>query len=190
MAKAAADLVCRKLVINEPCATDTVLLRPLAKAAVLEDAMRWLPEAAVEKAHRRLGVRFSEVLDTIKANPALSEMACECELVTRAELEMVLGVSALVPARTIGDVGRRSRLGFGPCQGTFCGYKAMLAGYQSHRWSAGIASEQLEKYLDDRWKGQAWVPEGKQAEQLHLSEELYSTSYNFHKRAEVTNHGR
>jgi hypothetical protein len=36
-----------------------------------------------------------------------------------------------LPTYTIADVGRRTRLGFGPCQGTFCGYRAMLAGFQT-----------------------------------------------------------
>ena len=190
MAKATADLICKKLAINQPCMTDSVLLREPAEHSVIEDAQTLLPEAAVEKAHRRLGKKLALVMESIRVNPTLSEMVCECELVTRAELELVLGKSALVPALTIGDIGRRTRLGFGPCQGTFCGYKAMLAGYQNQQWSASQASAQLEKYLDDRWKGQAWVPDGKQAEQLNLSEELFSTSYNFHTRTEVISHGR
>jgi glycerol-3-phosphate dehydrogenase len=190
MAKATADLICKKLAIDQPCMTDSVLLRESAESSVLEEAQRCLPEAAAEKANRRLGKKLALVMEAIRANPTLSEMVCECELVTRAELEMVLGKSAAVPALTIGDIGRRTRLGFGPCQGTFCGYKAMLAGYQNQQWSASQASAQLEKYLDDRWKGQAWVPDGKQAEQLNLSEKLFSTSYNFHTRTEVIGHDR
>ena len=93
----------------------------------------------------------------IAANPMLSEIVCECELVTRAELDIVLR-DAAVPALTIGDVGRRTRLGFGTCQGTFCGYKAMLAGYENQKWTAAESSELLQIYLNDRWKGQSWVP--------------------------------
>ena len=190
MAKATADLICRKLGIDQPCRTDQVPLRDSASLAVLHEAEKILPAAAVEKANRRLGGKLAQVMDAIAAHPTLSEIVCECELVTRAELEMVLGPSSSVPALTIGDVGRRTRLGFGPCQGTFCGYKAMLAGYQNRKWSAGQASELFETYLNDRWKGQAWVPDGKQAEQLNLSEQLFDTSYNFHHRMEVTSHDR
>lgn len=190
MAKATADLVCHKLDIHQTCMTDRVLLREPAENAVLGQAQRLLPSAAVEKAHRRLGRKIAQVVDAIRANPPLSEIVCECELVTRAELELVLGSSCLVPALTLGDIGRRTRLGFGPCQGTFCGYKAMLAGYQNHQWSASKACQLLGTYLEDRWKGQSWVPDGKQAEQLNLSEELFSTSYNFHNRNEVISHDR
>jgi glycerol-3-phosphate dehydrogenase len=190
MAKATADLVCKKLDIHKPCMTDQVPLRDTADIAVLEEAQRWMPVAAVEKAHRRLGSKLAQVVEAIRTNPAWAEILCECELVTRSELELVLGSSSTVPVHTIGDIGRRTRLGFGPCQGTFCGYKAMLAGYQNHKWSADTASQLLEAYLDDRWKGQSWVPDGKQAEQLTLSEELFGTSYNFHKRSEVMSHDR
>ena len=186
MAKATADLVCQKLQIDQPCRTDQVPLRDTAPVEVLKAAHKWMPEAAVEKTHRRLGSRLALVVQAIQGTPALAEIVCECELVTRSELELVLGSSSRVPVQTIGDIGRRTRLGFGPCQGTFCGYKAMLAGYQNHKWTATRASQLLETYLDDRWKGQAWVPDGKQAEQLSLSRELFGTSYNFHKPSEVS----
>jgi len=190
MAKATADLVCRKLNVDQPCATDKVPLRQPANAETLKLAQLMIPAAAVEKAHRRLGWRIAQLLKAIECDPASAEMVCECELVTRAELDLVLGSAAPVPVNTIGDIGRRTRLGFGPCQGTFCGYKAMLAGYDKQRWSAPQASQLLETYLDDRWKGQAWVPDGKQAEQLELSEQLFGTSYNFHHRSEVVHHER
>jgi glycerol-3-phosphate dehydrogenase len=190
MAKATADLVCKKLAVNETCTTDQVPLRESAREESLAAARKILPSAAVEKANRRLGRRLDHVVAAMNANPRLAEIVCECELVSRAELEFVLGRSCSVPAVTIADVGRRTRLGFGPCQGTFCGYKAMLAGYQSQLWPAGKASGLLESFLDDRWKGQAWVPDGKQAEQLYLSQELFSTSYNFHHVSEVKTHDR
>jgi len=189
MAKATADLVCQKLHIDRPCMTDQVPIRDSAGAEVLKEAHKWMPAAAIEKAHRRLGSRLAMVVKAIQENPAMAEIVCECELVTRSELELVFGNSARVPVQTIGDVGRRTRLGFGPCQGTFCGYKAMLMGYRNNKWSAARASQLMATYLDDRWKGQSWVPDGKQAEQLNLSQELFGTSYNFHKRSEVSHEG-
>src|SRR6202012_3424459 len=134
MAKATADLICKKLGVTEACATDTTLLQQPAQTDVVREAEKILPAAAVEKARRRLGSRLTQMMDAIHTSPLLAEIVCECELVTRAELDMVLNESCAVPARTIGDVGRRTRLGFGPCQGTFCGYKAMLAGYQKQKW--------------------------------------------------------
>ena len=176
--------------MDQPCTTDQVVLRESASDEVLTAARKFLPAAAVEKSHRRLGRKLSQVVTAMQANPLLAEIVCECELVSRAELEFVLGASTFIPALTIGDVGRRTRLGFGPCQGTFCGYKAMLTGYQSQLWPAAKATDLLQTFLDDRWKGQSWVPDGKQTEQLDLSQELFSTSYNFHHSNEVKSHAR
>jgi glycerol-3-phosphate dehydrogenase len=190
MAKATADLVCKKVGISQLCTTDRVPLRERAGDEVLSEALEFLAAPAIEKAQRRLGRRLNEVVAAMRANPLMAEIVCECELVSRAELEFVLGDSCAVPALNIGDVGRRTRLGYGPCQGTFCGYKAMLAGYQNQFWSSGKATELLQSYLDERWKGQAWVPDGKQTEQLNLSQELFSTSYNFNHADEAVGYER
>jgi glycerol-3-phosphate dehydrogenase len=182
MAKAVCDLVSSKLGVDVACTTGQTLLRAAHDVAALRKAHKLLPLPVVEKADKRLGPNLAKIVSAIEARPELAEVVCECELVTRAELEFVLGNETSIPAKTIGDVGRRTRLGFGPCQGTFCGYKAMLAGFQTHRWNAAEASEQFEDYLDERWKGQSWINQGKQVEQLYLSHDLFGVAYNFHDR--------
>jgi glycerol-3-phosphate dehydrogenase len=180
MAKAVCNLIAEKLGVNVPCTTHEVLLRPGNDAAALRAAHTLLPLPVVEKTHRRQGSNLARIVSAIQARPELAEVVCECELVTRAELEFALGTETSLPAKTISDVGRRTRLGFGPCQGTFCGFKAMLAGYQTGRWNAAEASRQFECYLDQRWKGQSWIHQGKQVEQLYLSHDLFGVAYNFH----------
>jgi hypothetical protein len=49
----------------------------------------------------------------------------------------------------------------------------MLAGFQMHRWSASQAAAELSSFLDERWKGQGFIHQGNQVEQLDLSQELY-----------------
>jgi glycerol-3-phosphate dehydrogenase len=146
---------------------------------VLRRARQLLPAAASVIAERRLGPNLVHIVTAIENNPELSEIICECEQVTRAELDFVFGDKMLVPVHTINDVGRRTRLGFGPCQGTFCGYKAMLAGYRAYRWTAEQASHEFARYLDERWKGQSFVQRGKQVEQLNLSHDLFGMTYAF-----------
>ena len=180
MAKAVCDLIATKLGVDVPCTTHETLLRPHRDEAAVRKAHQLLPLPVVEKADKRLGPNLAKIVSAIEIRPELAEVVCECELVTRAELEFVLGRDTSMPAKTINDVGRRTRLGFGTCQGTFCGYKAMLAGYQMHRWSAAEASAQFENYLDERWKGQSWIKQGKQVEQLYLSHDLFGVAYNFH----------
>ncbi len=177
MAQVTSDIICKKLGITAGCSTDTEPLRDFRHDTAFQRALTVLPEAVAEKALRRMGTRLDVLTAAVKADPSLAQVMCECELVTRGEVEYALRDS-LVPARTLGDLGRRTRLGFGTCQGTFCGFRAMLSGYQEGKWTAEEAAGLLDTYLHDRWKGQAWIPEGKQAEQLNLSRELFDGAYN------------
>lgn len=185
MAQVTADLVAAKLGVTKAGETATTPLRAPIDAGVLARARALLPAQAASIAERRLGPKLGEIVTAIEKHPELGEIVCECEQVTRAEIAYVLGKTAAVPARTLNDLGRRTRLGFGPCQGTFCGYKAMLAAYRCRHWSAIKASDEFRTYLDERWKGQALIPQGKQIEQLYLSHDLFGTTFNFHEREGV-----
>ena len=173
MAAAVCDCISKKLGVESHCTTDKIPLRLSIDHNTHRRAARLLSQPVAAKLELRLGREASRVIDAIEIRPELAELACECELVTRAELEYVLAGSTSLPAQTIADIGRRTRLGFGPCQGTFCGYKAMLAGYETRRWQASQAAMEFSDYLRERWKGQAFVQEGNQIEQLGLSREIY-----------------
>lgn len=173
MAASVCDCVSIKLGVDSECTTDKVPLRSAIDRKTHRRAMRILSQPVAEKLELRLGPEAARVVEAIELRPELAELACECELVTRAELEYVLGNFSSAAAQTIADVGRRTRLGFGPCQGTFCGYKAMLAGFQTRRWSASQAATEFSSYLDERWKGQSFIHQGQQVEQLELSENIY-----------------
>lgn len=184
MAAVTADLVAAKLGIDAPCRTAETPLRGAADAIAAEKARRLLPPFAAAIAERRLGHHLGQVVSLIEADPACAEIICECEQVSLAEIRFVLGTANRVPVRSINDIGRRTRLGFGPCQGTFCGYKAMLAGYRHGGWTAEAAATDFGRYLDERWKGQAFVHKGKQPEQLHLSHDLFGLTYAFHDQSQ------
>ncbi|MGC9157462.1 MAG: anaerobic glycerol-3-phosphate dehydrogenase subunit GlpA [Terracidiphilus sp.] len=173
MAAVTTDRVAKKLGVHVECTTDKVPLRPAVDSKTHQRALRSLPEALVEKIETRLGPGISQVIEAIEAHPELAEIVCECEMVTRGELEYILRDTNPIPAQTIADIGRRTRLGFGPCQGTYCGYKAMLAGYQAHRWSASEAATEFSDYIQERWKGQSFIHQGKQLEQLDISHDTY-----------------
>lgn len=176
MAAAVCDSVAAKLRVNVECNTDKTPLRSTVDRAMHHRAMQLLARPIAEKMERRLGPQLAQVIQAIEARPDLAELVCECELVTRAELEYILGASTPAPAITIGDIGRRTRLGFGPCQGTFCGYKAMLAGFQTRRWTASEAAAEFSAYLQERTRGQAFIHQGRQVEQLDLNHNLYGSS--------------
>lgn len=60
----------------------------------------------------------------IKENPAYGEMICNCEKVSLGEIEDVLSRS--LPALTIKAIKKRTRAGFGKCQGGFCQPKVLF----------------------------------------------------------------
>lgn len=180
MAEKAADMAVGFLGIDAPCQTATTPLRPATDPALVEAIRQRLPVQAAAIVERRLGPGLKDLLALIRDDPDMAEIVCECEQVCRGEIVMVMGKDARVPVRTINDVGRRSRLGFGSCQGTFCGYRAMLEGYRQGLWSADDGAETFKTFLDERWKGQGQVPQGKQIEQLALSHDLFGPSYHFH----------
>jgi glycerol-3-phosphate dehydrogenase len=173
MAAEVCDYVANKLGVDAECTTDKTPLRSVIDRKMRRRAFNLLPHPVADMMERRLGPETVRVIHAIEARPELAELVCECELVTRGELEYVLGDSAPAPTYTISDVGRRTRLGFGPCQGTFCGYKAMLAGYQTHRWTASEAATEFSAYLHERSKGQSFIHHGQQVEQQDLSHDIY-----------------
>ena len=173
MAAAVGACISKKLGVVSECTSDKVPLRPAIDSKTHSRTARLLPQPVARKMELRLGPETFKVVDAIELHPELAELACDCELVTRGELEYVFANFTPEAGQTIADVGRRTRLGFGPCQGTFCGYRAMLAGFQAHRWTASQAASEFSDYLHERWKGQAFINQGKQIEQLEFSHELY-----------------
>lgn len=173
MAAAVADRVAAKLNVHAECATATTPLRTAPSRHLQQRAERVLTRVVADKLLERHGMEADGIVAALEQRPELAEVVCECEMVIRAEIEFVLSNAALAGARTIADIGRRTRLGFGPCQGTYCGYKAMLAGFSTGRWNTEEAVREFTLYLNERWKGQSLVQEGKQLQQLELSRSLY-----------------
>ncbi|MCR5348215.1 MAG: NAD(P)/FAD-dependent oxidoreductase [Bacilli bacterium] len=74
-------------------------------------------------------VRFSALTEEqkealVEQNPHFGEVICNCEKVTLGEIEDVLSRS--LPCLTIKAVKKRTRAGFGKCQGGFCQPKVLL----------------------------------------------------------------
>lgn len=65
--------------------------------------------------------RNTDRLDKVEKTRFDDPVLCECELVTKSMIEREL---ELQPEANLDDVRRRTRLGMGPCQGTFCSIRA------------------------------------------------------------------
>lgn len=143
MAELATDLICSKLGVNRKCRTAVIPLPGSGKEhAHIGDAL------SKKAAWGRHGTRVAKMDFNQK-----SEVLCECEHVTRAEIAYAvkyLGVRNLV------DLRRRTRVGMGTCQGTSCTGK-VAAALAEELGCPGMAHELLAQYLQERWQGMAPV---------------------------------
>jgi glycerol-3-phosphate dehydrogenase len=157
MAEAVVDRLAERMGVTEPCRTATEVL-PGADHGTHQVAA---PLARVER------------------DQAYGELICECELVTRGQVRdaVAAGLTELE------DLRRKLRVGYGPCQAAFCAWRAagMLADARGERAGPdGSADGQgpdplagLERFLEERWRGQRSTIWGDQARQALLNHAIY-----------------
>jgi glycerol-3-phosphate dehydrogenase len=146
MAADAGDHLCRQLEWNTPSTTATTPLIGAQRTA-------WRPAAVHERSEQA---------------HSFAKQVCECEAVQPEEVGRLLSGDAGI---RLEDLRRRLRLGFGPCQGTFCAPRAaeLLTLLQPAADSVG----ELEAFWRERLKGIAPVAWGVQARQLLLNDCIY-----------------
>ncbi len=154
MAERTADLVCRRLGVTRPCVTATT---PLPVAAECE----WTEPGRSARAW----VRSHGVHDTL---------LCECEMVSAGAVDAIY--SALRSAGdtpTLTDIGLRSRIGKGACQGAFCAPRAVAHLYNRGDFQARRGLAEILDFFGERWRGQCAVLWGEQLAQAELMEALH-----------------
>ncbi|MGH8874274.1 MAG: anaerobic glycerol-3-phosphate dehydrogenase subunit GlpA [Acidimicrobiia bacterium] len=152
MAEKTVDLVGEKLGVERECRTH---LEPLPAA----------PGDGAGKPHH-LGARLARV----EERESFGELVCECELVTRADVERSIVEGE---AKTIDDVRRDARLGMGPCQGGFCTYRVAGMLHALRQPPVVDVNVALGDFLQERWKGLMPVLWGRQLRQERLDELIY-----------------
>jgi len=106
MAERAADLVCRRLGVTRPCSTATTPL-PLA------------PECAWTEPGR-------SPREWMRSHGLDDMLLCECEMVPASAVDTIYAaLRAAGDIPTLTDIGLRSRVGKGACQGAFCAPRAV-----------------------------------------------------------------
>jgi glycerol-3-phosphate dehydrogenase len=149
MAEVTVDLVCEKLGVKRPCRTH---LEPL-------------PDPDGHGKHY-LGHRLAKIEEDV----TYGELICECELVTRAEVERVINTN---DPKTIDDVRRDVRVGMGPCQGGFCTYRVAGLLHRLRHPDIQQTNVALRDFLQERWKGLLPILWGQQLRQELLDELIY-----------------
>lgn len=167
MAEETLDLACRQLGTQRQCTTAETPIDPPGT-----------------KFHT-LGKRLNEIEAGGNA-----DVICECELVTRTQVEEALRHSGSL---VLNDLRRDLRLGMGPCQAGFCAYRSagllqsIFSGADSPSAgdkdttdlapSAGRSVHALNsallEFLQERWKGLRPVMWGANLRQLELDLNIY-----------------
>ena len=139
MAEQATDLICNKLGVKARCLT---AVRPLPgsddRRIVARDS---LGRKAAAGRHGSL-VRKMDFADK-------SEVVCECEHVTRAEIEYAV---RYLDVHNLIDLRRRTRIGMGTCQGSFCMGRVAVV-LAEVLGCPEKAPEFVRQYAAERWKG-------------------------------------
>ncbi len=179
MAERTADLVTRKLGKLVPCRTAEETILPVLSSALKELAEKVLPCGAVSKMLERVGADAENILRKIESDPAKGQMLCECEMVSLAEVERAVSDEDV---HFLSDIRRKTRLGMGTCQGAFCGYRALpLLRREKDKYAP--FRDELQGFLDQRWKGIRPVLWGAQLRETELTRGIYGGLLHFGERA-------
>tara|TARA_Y100000590_G_scaffold240107_1_gene270027 strand:+ start:5611 stop:7173 length:1563 start_codon:yes stop_codon:yes gene_type:complete len=99
------------------------------------------------------------------------EVICECESVLKSEIENLIKEEKIYDFH---DLRRRIRIGFGPCQGTFCNSRLadIIAKYNDNDLIDSILN-----FWSERLKGSVKTSYGDQAKQILLSDYIFQENF-------------
>ena len=151
MASKTADIVCAHLGVTAACVTAE---QPLPRTSP------WtLPGASPREWLRA---------------PAGDPLLCECEMVPRSAVDHIVGeILDKNQSPSLRDIGQRSRVGKGSCQGAFCSLRVLGHLYQTGRLETGRGLDHLREFLDERWKGERTIFWGAQLRQAEMLEAIH-----------------
>ncbi|WP_088227134.1 anaerobic glycerol-3-phosphate dehydrogenase subunit GlpA [Desulfosporosinus sp. FKB] len=175
MAEKVTDWVAAKLNVTTACRTAEEPLHHEPPADVWNKARQLIGAAAADKMMERLNEEAASVIAAIEKQPELGQFICECEMVTQAEVLHALQDPAV---HSLDDLRRKTRLGMGTCQGTYCTYRStpML------KDTFGSWERTLKEYrilLSERWRGITPVLWGDQLRESELARALYLNVLDF-----------
>ncbi len=149
MAKDAVDLAAKKLDVEAPCRTESVPL----------------PDSESQH-YYWIGARQEQMESDESDDPLI----CECELVSRRDLEAALSRR---PNWQLDDLRRALRVGMGPCQGGFCAFRVAAMLHQGGQYDRLAAIRSLNNFIQERWKGTRLISWGDQLRQTRLDQWIF-----------------
>jgi glycerol-3-phosphate dehydrogenase len=160
MAERISDQVCAHLKVRATCTTAITELPAPERASQVR-----------RKDGSREYHRLPNRLERLEHAPAQTGLICECEIVTRPELEAAIAEAG--PGVSLDDLRRDLRLGMGPCQGGFCAYRAAGILQQACSLPPHEAIDALRAFLQERFRGNRPLLWGHQLRQALLDESMY-----------------
>lgn len=154
MAEKTSDMVCGKLGISSACQTRDLTLPKTAGGEWTE------PGVALDQ----------KFFSRTKGDPLL----CECEMVPASAIDAI--VSTIRRNRGKPDllaIALRSRIGKGPCQGSFCSVRVLSHLYKRGEVAGPEGADGLRRFLNERWKGEHALLWGTALAQSSLKEMIH-----------------
>jgi len=149
MAEVTVDAVCRHLGVERPCRT-------------ADEPLPGSEDGRLDRLGSRLAAR--------EPVPQEDEIVCECELVTREQVEASIQQRETA---SLDDVRRLCRLSMGPCQGGFCAHRAAGILHEVRRLGAADVNRALLELIQERWKGQHQILYGDALRQARLDRWIF-----------------
>jgi len=174
MAEKLVDLLMKKLQRNKKCFTDKTPLVEWHPSNLEKYHKKYkIPKAILEPLSKRQPENFEKILGLTKNNPNLKNLICTCESIMQAEIEYVLKNEWI---RDVDDLRRRTRIGFGPCQGAFCSHKILFILKRRLPTNSMANVDSLINFWERRWRGIHPVIHSAQLSQLDLNLSIF---YNY-----------
>lgn len=151
MAEKTSDLVCNKMGIIKTCSTHINPLPGINKE--LKNRLKLLEQSCSQKK---------------------TQILCECELVSREEIEEILRAENLKDPL---DILHRTRLAKGTCQGAFCIYR-LIGVLMEMKDDINDPIGILKNLLEERWKGIRPILWGASIREEELIEGIYKGIFN------------
>ena len=154
MSEKTANLVCRRIGNTAACRTAEEPLPASSEAQYTEPG-------------------FTPKMWFKKKDPS-DLLLCECEMVpTSVFNEIVASLTTNGHRPGLREMGQRSRVGKGPCQGSFCSLRMAAHMYNEGMLKKGEGVEELKDFLNERWRGMQPLLWGPAVAQAELQEALH-----------------
>ena len=154
MAEKTANLVCRRLGNTSPCRTAAEPLPASSEAQYTEPGLT-----------PKMWFRQKDPSDLL---------LCECEMVpTSVFNEIAASLTNNGHRPGLREMGQRSRVGKGPCQGSFCSLRMAAHMYNEGILKDGEGIGELKDFLNERWRGMQPLLWGPAVSQAELQEALH-----------------